>query len=224
MLKTKGLHEGKRRLTITFNDMDSHQVSHYRSVSEDSDGNCTFEWENKNSKVGIYQIVCGVRAEALTSRVLRNNIPGGMQSFVISEAVHYGMQQQHDDHQHKDDDDDESEDDEDGGLADRDSDNEDEDGDDSEEDDMSWRGKMVEPEEIDVKALFADETKGSYGQDEDSSDDDELVARMARGTGGETRQEVISRTQTTLPTKSGRGKRKDYGVMQNGQRSSRSRK
>jgi hypothetical protein len=64
MLKTKGIHAGKRRTTITFNDMDSHAVSHYRLESEDRDGNCKCQWEDKHSKVEIYQIVCGFRSEA----------------------------------------------------------------------------------------------------------------------------------------------------------------
>jgi hypothetical protein len=235
MLKTEGIHRGKRRTTITFNDMDSHLVSHYRLVSEDGSGNCKFEWENKHSKVGIYQIVCGVRSEALTSQTRSTDVPGGVESFMISKQVHYGMQQQHYDHLHKDKDDDESDDDElddsesdEGGV---DADNE-EDDNDAESDDENngnvelnaWRGKIVSPEEIDIQALFAGETMGSYGDDSDSSEDEDLVDRMSRGTAGESRKEMINRAQTDVPNKRGRGNKTNYLQLAGGRANKKSKK
>ena len=234
VLKTEGIHKGKRRTTITFNDMDSHRVSHYRLASEDLDGKCRFEWENKHSKVGIYQIVCGVRAEALTSRTFDSDVPGGVKSFSVSKQVHYGMQQQHYNHQQKDKDDDEIEDDE------SDDDESDDDGDgidaDNEEDEIlngkedendaesdteneingelnAWRGKIVNPEKVDIQALFAGETMGSYGDDSDSSEDEDKLDAMSKASAGASRQEVIARHETAEVGRNGRGKRMNYAAM-----------
>ena len=197
-----------------------------------------FEWENKHSKVGIYQIVCGVRSEALTSQTRSTEVPGNVKSFIISKQVHYGMQQQHYDHQHhqqKDKDEDESEDDE----SEEDDDGEDadneEDGngmDDAESDAENdsggelnaWRGKIVNPEVIDIQALFAGETMGSYGDDSDSSEDEDLVDRMSRGTAGGSRKETITRAQTDIPNKRGRGIRTDFHQLVHGSSAKKSKK
>jgi hypothetical protein len=232
MLKTKGIHKGKRRTTITFNDLDSHLVSHYRLVNEDAAGNCRFEWEDKPSKVGIYQIVCGVRSEALTSQTMSTDVPGGVKSFSISKQVHYGMQQQHYDHQQNYKDDDESEDDESeddlDGVEGGDADNEEneygngkEDENDAESDTEvdingelnAWRGKIVNPEKVDIQALFAGETMGSYGDDSDSSEDEDNLDAMSKGTAGASRREVIARNDTSEAARNGRGMRKNYFTM-----------